>query len=68
MEVQKPRKLNWQWVLIPDSAKSTVCFFFPLTAQLPNQDESCDDQTHLVTTRHILVPHRHKFCVLLYTV
>jgi len=47
MEVQKPRKLNWQWVLIPDSAKSTVCFFFPLTAQLPNQDESSDDQTHL---------------------
>jgi hypothetical protein len=35
--------INEQWVLIADSTKD----FFSLTAQLPDQDMSGDDQAHL---------------------
>ncbi len=37
------KMINEQWVLIADSTKA----FFSLTAQLPHQDMSGDDQAHL---------------------
>ncbi len=51
----------WLVAILKDvKSASTICFFFSLTAQLPDQDVSGDGQTHLG------VAHRLSFWALLY--